>query len=574
VEYQDYTDSIDSVERAKATIEAGSEVSLLQRQSGLQSQAESVLQRVVSLKKIPDSARRALRAFLQTGEADDPILLEAQAPEGKTFESHSGGVLELVNGMGEQMEEKRGEVEKDEMQLKHAYDMVVQDITDFIENASTNRDKKASRKGELSEQKGQAEGDLAMTQKTLAEDKQFLEDLTIEQEQKDKDFAKRQEVRQGEIDAIGQAIGIMSSDDVSGAGSEHLPGLVQTAHVTALVQLRSNTVSSSQKDVAAFLEGRAKKMGSRLLALVAEKVKADPFKKVTKMIKDMIEKLMTEANEDATHKGFCDQELGTNKQTRDMKTEDVEELTATAQKLESEAQKLADDISRLSQEVTDIDASVAKATALREAEKAKNADTIADGKGAQLAVGKAMTILKEFYDKAAAQAFAQEHARPAGAASEGSARGAGLAQMPGAPDTFKDEAYTGMSEGGVLGMLETIESDFARLIAETTAAEQEAAADFKKFVADSSKDKAIKGTDINSKKGEKTRAESDLQAAHKDLKTTKEELGAAMDYYEKLKPSCVNSGTSYEERVARRKEEIESLKEALSILAEQFPDGS
>merc|ERR1719321_771340 len=72
---------------------------------------------------------------------------------------------------------------------------------------------------------------------------------------------------------------------------------------------------------------------------------------------------------------------------------------------------------------------------------------------------------------------------------------AGFVQMPGAPDTFKDEAYTGMSEGGVLGMLETIESDFARLIAETTAAEQEAAADFKKFVADSSKDKAIKGTD-------------------------------------------------------------------------------
>merc|ERR550537_299010 len=67
--------------------------------------------------------------------------------------------------------------------------------------------------------------------------------------------------------------------------------------------------------------------------------------------------------------------------------------------------------------------------------------------------------------------------------------------------------------------------------------------------------------------GEKTRKESALGSAKKDLATTKEELAAAMDYYEKLKPSCVDAGVSYEERVARRKEEIESLQEALKILS-------
>ena len=40
----------------------------------------------------------------------------------------------------------------------------------------------------------------------------------------------------------------------------------------------------------------------------------------------------------------------------------------------------------------------------------------------------------------------------------------------------------------------------------------------------------------------------------------------ALAYYEKLKPSCVDSGVSYEDRVARRKEEIQSLQEALKIL--------
>ena len=41
-----------------------------------------------------------------------------------------------------------------------------------------------------------------------------------------------------------------------------------------------------------------------------------------------------------------------------------------------------------------------------------------------------------------------------------------------------------------------------------------------------------------------------------------------MDELEKLKPVCVDSGMSWEERKARREQEIESLKEALRILEE------
>merc|ERR1719405_391944 len=118
-------------------------------------------------------------------------------------------------------------------------------------------------------------------------------------------------------------------------------------------------------------------------------------------------------------------------------------------------------------------------------------------------------------------------------------------------------------------MLEVIESDFARLLAETTADEQENAAEFEKLSNDSAEDKAVKETDSKSKTGEKTRKESALGEAKKDLATTKEELAAAMDYYEKLKPSCVDAGVSYEERVARRKEEIESLQESLKILVSE-----
>jgi len=41
-----------------------------------------------------------------------------------------------------------------------------------------------------------------------------------------------------------------------------------------------------------------------------------------------------------------------------------------------------------------------------------------------------------------------------------------------------------------------------------------------------------------------------------------------MDELAKLKPACVSTGSSYSERVARREQEIESLKNAYVILNE------
>merc|ERR1719262_1456322 len=108
---------------------------------------------------------------------------------------------------------------------------------------------KATRLEDAAAQKG----DLADTSAALAEDEKFLHDLNAECEQKSFDYQARQTVRQGEIEAIGKAIEIMSSGTVTDAGDKHLPGLVQKA--VSLVQLRSSTKNRDdpQHAVAAFL---------------------------------------------------------------------------------------------------------------------------------------------------------------------------------------------------------------------------------------------------------------------------------------------------------------------------------
>merc|ERR1719506_3532880 len=127
-------------------------------------------------------------------------------------------------------------------------------------------------------------------------------------------------------------------------------------------------------------------------------------------------------------------------------------------------------------------------------------------------------------------------------------------------------SYTGMANGGALGLMEVCQSDFEKLLAETESAEADSVKVYDEFMADSAQDKAVKETDQKHKVAEKSTKESDKATALKDLRITQEELHAAMEYYEKLKPDCEVKVMSYAEKKAAREAEIESLKEALTLL--------
>merc|ERR1719162_567304 len=115
-------------------------------------------------------------------------------------------------------------------------------------------------------------------------------------------------------------------------------------------------------------------------------------------------------------------------------------------------------------------------------------------------------------------------------------------------------------------MIEVIQSDFARLEAETSAAEAEASKQHDEFIQDSKVDKVQKAADLDHATENKQNQEQELQEKNVDLTGTQKELDAALAYYEKLKPTCVGEVESFEDRVKRRKEEIQSLQEAYTIL--------
>jgi len=509
--------------------------------------AASLIQELVSKKRIPSKAQRVLTSFLESGASNSD---ELAAPEAAEFESQSGGIVGMIVGLEDKFGEEKQDNWRGEMDEEHKFALREQTLTDTIEKHTRQRNSKASTKKAKEEASAGAKADLQETTAVRDADVEYLADLKATCAQKTTDFEARQKLRSEELTAIDEAIEIIGGAAVSGSADTHLPAMAQVQSATALGQLRNGERQPSQFAAASFLKLQGKKLRSSILAALSLRVSEDPFKKVMKMIKDMIFKLQNEATDEAEHKGFCDTELATNKQTRDSLSANIDELNASIEGLTAKSNKLGSDISSLSDQIAQLDAAVAKATEIREAEKTKNRATIADAKVAIAAVSQATSVLKDFYAKAAGATALTQVTK-------------GVADDM--PQTF-DKPYTGMEGGGVMGMLEVILSDFQRLEAETTQSEESSKGEFTTFSNDSQLNRATKSKDVEMKTEGKQQADSSATTDKNNLADTQSQFDAAMKYFEQLKPSCVDAGLDYDDRVARRNEEVQSLQEALKIL--------
>jgi len=533
--HKDYSETVTALEAAIAT---------LLKTAGDVKQAAAVLAQVAEAPLFPGETKKYIDAFLSTSTEG-----KSGAPEANAYEFQSTAIVNMLSKLAGKFSDERTALEEEETTAAHSFTMLKTDLANQLESAEEARTKNMEIKAKSLQSAADAKGALQDTVTTRDDDEKYTADLTATCEQKSIDFDARQKLRGEEIEAIYKAVEILKGGAVSGASETHLPQLLQKKS-TSLAQLRSDSQNPNQKKVAAYLTRRANELNSRVLSAFALRVSADPFKKVKKMVKDLIVKLMEEANAEVEQKGYCDKELATNEHTRKEKTETVVMLTAEIDELTASIKALKGTIADLTGAIAELDEAIKTATEVRTNEQVKNLATIADAQAAQTAVAQALGVLNEFYGKAAeATAFAQTKVHA------------------GQPEIF-DAPYKGLGaeNGGVVGMIEVIESDFARLEAETSSSESEASKQYEEFMTDSNVDKAQKTTDLDHASSSAQNQEQALQTAKSDLAGSQKELDAAVAYYEKLKPACVGAGDNYEDRVAKRKEEIESLQEALRIL--------
>lgn len=556
VTLKDYSESIDALNRALDVLK---KQDYTRPQAG--SEAQAAFLQLKSLKLIPEDVKRKL-VFLQTDAESES---DSFAPEADGYEFQSGGVIDMLEDLQKKFGRKRVKLEKEETASQQAFTMLVQGLENSQRMSKKEIADKSQFKAKKLQKKAGDEGDLSETKSSKDADQKYKDDLQATCEKKESDFKDRQHMRQEELDAIQKAIEIIDSEDVAGSEPARFLQTASSSSSTSLAGLRASSSDSAIRDVkekiAVFLESKAGELHTAAFAQLISRIQNTApsnaaLSKVADMIQGLITMLNEQAQKEATKKGYCDKELKSNEQTRTEKSAGVESMSADIDELTATITTLQEEIGADTKELTELTEAMKKATELRQTEKMNNTATVKDAKAAQKAVASAISVLNEFYAKASgATAFVQTATETRKFHSE-------------QPEIFDDTPYTGMggAKGGVVTMMEVIEQDFARVEAETEAAEKAAKAEFDQFMTDSKVDKNKKSKDVEFKTAKSADKQQEKTQLEQDLLATQKELDAANQYFDKLKSQCLNAGKSYEERQEARKQEIKSLQAALDLL--------
>merc|ERR1719456_918200 len=318
-------------------------------------------------------------------------------------------------------------------------------------------------------------------------------------------------------------------------------------------------LGTKEERVLNLIREKSLKLKSPVLSNLVMKMAADPFAKVKKLIQELIEKMVTEAADEATQKGWCDTELGKARSSRDTEHTKVNKINANVEALEATRDQLSDEINALANELAELNSSLTETTELRGQEKEENMDTLTKATEGLDAVTEAIGILAKFYKGAAkGKVLLQVSPVDENPASQGTA----------------DGAYKGNSaaSNSIVDLMEVIKSDFERTIKTTKAQEYEAARSYAKFDTTTKASISSKEASKGMKEADKTTTEGEITQGMADLKEHMTLLDDSMKQLEELNPQCIDTGMSYADRVAKREEEIEALKTALCQLDAQGVD--
>jgi len=481
-----------------------------------------------------------LTAFVQSAQKEDNNEFEQAlgAPDPAVYESKSGSIVEVLQSMLEKAKDQLDDARKQETTNKHNFELLEQSLKDEMKFANSDMDKMNKEKAEQANLKATAEGDLTMTQKELAADEETRRTLRQNCMSRAEDFEAEVKSRGEELKALGTAKKIIR-DQASGASGVTY-GAESFLQVAASSRLRTSADMVSfeavrvvrrlgEKDHSEALMQLARRMASNMRS--GASAGGDQFGKVKGLIRDMLEKLQKEAEADASHKAYCDEQTAETNEKKADKEAESEKLQTSIDSMSAKSAQLKEEVAAHEKTLAELARSTAELSKIRQEEKAEFDKNSPEMENGLTAVKLAIKTLREYY----------------------------------ASDDKAHDASTGAANG-ILGLLEVVESDFSKTLAEMTAAEN---------AAEKAYDTEMKANEIERTTAEqavkyKTKEANELDQssaeAKSDLAGVTDELNAILTYKKKIDEKCVAKPETYEERKARREAELAGLKQALEIL--------
>lgn len=464
---------------------------------------------------------------------------DSGAPAGSVYEGHSDGIIETLQDLLDKAEKQLDGLRRSETTSKNNYEVLKQSLDDQIRFANEEMDEAKKALAASTGSKAEAEGDMEATTKDLSADKEAKATLHSDCMEKAEDFEAEVKSRAEELKAIAEAEKILK--EFTGGATEQTYSFVQVS----FAQVASSTSEeSSGAQAVRYVRELASRTNSTSLAQLAMRMAsairvsaksgADPFAKVKGLITQMIATLEEEARQDAAKKAYCDRELSHNEEKEQDKMDEIEKLTTEIDKASTQSAHLKEEVAGLQKALAALAKSQKDMDKLREQEKGiydRNRPEMEKGlEGVKMA----LKVLRDYYSK-----------------------------------DDKDHAANEGAGGGIIGMLEVVESDFSKGLAEMISTEEAAAAEYDSETKANEIDKDNKEQDVKYKVQESNDLDKAVAEAKADRAGVQKELDAVQAVLKTLHDECDEKVEPYEEQQRRRAAEIEGLKNGLQILEGQ-----
>jgi len=491
--------------------------------------------------------KKKLLALAQADSKDDDDDMGAPAPE--AYKGKSEGIVDVLEDLREKAESQLGEARKEETSARHNFQLLKQSLVDQIAADQKEMAEAKATKFNSAEVKATANGDLGMTKKDLSDGQNALAELNGGCRTAAADHEASLKSRGEELKALAAA---------QKALAENTKGAENQAYSAAFFQVSGRNSIATEADLANFevvnlVKKLAREYKSSALVQLAGRIQAvmkygsangeDPFTKVKALISELIAKLQKEAGSEASHKAYCDKEMAGTKEKLEDLNGNIDTLSAKIDKKAALAAKLKGEVQELQSELAELQKSQAEMTNVRSSEKKAFLAKKADLEQGLDGVRTALKVLREYYsndDDAAA-----------------------LVQQPAAPEYHSKASSSG---GGIIAMLEVIESDFGKNLAQATTDEDSSEMEYEKTTQINKVTQKTKENDVKYKTKEAVSLTKSVTELSSDRASSQSELDAVMEYKKTIINTCVVKPESYEERKGRREAEVAGLKEALNIL--------
>jgi len=522
-EEKDLVETVDMLRRATLILERemqkGGGASMLQTAGSL-TQAFSTM---VAASMIGTRDAAKLTAFAQESQKDED---EAPgAPAGAVYSSQSGGIVDTLQDLTDKAETQLSDMRNRETANQNNFQMLKQSLEDEL--AYSNKEMDESKKGvaESTESKASAEGNLEVTSKELAEDVKAKSTLHQDCMSKASAFEAETKSRGEELEALATAKKIII---------EATGGAASFLQVSQKSMLTSGDLH--KYEAVRLIRDLAHKQHSTAMVQLASQMEAamhasDGFKKIKGLIRDMIAKLESEAEADATKKAWCDRQLADSNAKKNDKTDEIAKLTTKIDQMSARSAQLKDEVATLQAELAKLAKAQANMDKIRQEEKTAYGENKAELEKGITGIQAALKVLTEYY------------------ASEG-----------------KAHSSADGSASGIIGLLEVCEADFSKNLAQVTADEEAAVNEYETVTKENEIEKTTKDQDVRYKTKESKDLDKSSAELNSDRSGVQAELDAVNEYLSKLDGQCIAKAETYAERKERRVAEIEGLKEALNIL--------